>query len=68
MEQEKRKVTNADVIRSLSDEELAYFLAHETYRIGECIFEFLGYGITEEFVYALRLKWLKAEANEGNEQ
>lgn len=61
-------MTNADVIRSMSDEELAGLLAHETYRIGECIFEFLGYGITEEFIYALRLKWLKKEVEASEEQ
>ena len=54
--------TNADRIRAMSDEELACLLANETYRIGKPIFEELGYGITEEFVYALRLKWLKQPA------
>ena len=51
--------TNADRIRAMSDEQLAGLLAHEVYRIGQPVFEYLGYGITEEVVYVKRLKWLK---------
>ena len=57
-------MTNADIIRSMSDEELAGLLACEVYRIAEVVFEFIGFGFTEEFIYAKRLKWLKEEVKE----
>ena len=57
--------TNADRIRAMSDEELAQLLAHETYRMASPVFEYLGQGITEEFIYALRLKWLKQPVKDG---
>ena len=56
MEQERGKMTNADVIRSMSDEELAYLLAHETHRIAEFGYEICGFGWTIEFLYYKRLK------------
>ena len=55
-------LTNADRIRVMSDEELAVLLAHETYRMAKPVFDVLGYGITEEFIFAQRLKWLKQPA------
>ena len=51
--------TNADRIRAMRDEELAVLLAHETYRMAKPVFDVLGYGITEEFIFAQRLEWLK---------
>ena len=54
--------TNADRIRAMSDEELAVLLAHETYRMAKPVFDVLGYGITEEFIFAQRLEWLKQPA------
>ncbi len=57
-------MTNADKIRSMSDEELAELLAHETYRIAKPVFDLCGYGIMEEFIFAQRLKWLKQPAEE----
>lgn len=54
--------TNADRIRSMSDEELAVLLAHETYRMAKPVFDVCGYGITEEFIFAQRLEWLKQPA------
>ena len=56
--------TNADCIRSMSDEELAVLLAHETYRMAKPVFDMCGYGITEEFIFAKRLEWLKQPAEE----
>lgn len=56
--------TNADRIRSMSDEELAVLLAHETYRMAKPVFDMCGYGITEEFIFAKRLEWLKQPAEE----
>lgn len=54
--------TNADRIRVMSDEELAVLLAHETYRMAKPVFDVCGYGITEEFIFAQRLEWLKQPA------
>lgn len=54
-------MTNADIIRSMSDEKLAWLLAHETFRVAEIVWQKQGYGFTEEFIYAKRLKWLKEE-------
>lgn len=56
--------TNADRVRSMSDEELAAFMAHEKYRTAETVFEAIGFGITEEFLYFLWLRWLKKPAEE----
>lgn len=55
-------MTNADRIRNMNDDELANLLAHETYRIAKPVFDMCGYGITEEFIFAQRLKWLKQQA------
>ena len=57
-----KAMTNADRIRSMSDEELAFLLAHETYRIAKPVFDMCGYGITEEFIFAQRLEWLQQPA------
>lgn len=57
-----KEQTNADKIRAMSDEELAVLLAHETYRMAKPVFDMCGYGITEEFVFAQRLEWLKQPA------
>ena len=54
--------TNADRIRAMSVEELAVLLAHETYRMAKPVFDMCGYGITEEFIFAQRLEWLKQPA------
>ena len=54
--------SNADKIRAMSDNELANLLAHETYRIAKPVFDMCGYEITEEFIFAQRLKWLKQPA------
>ena len=63
---ENKVLTHADRIRAMSDEELAGLLAHEVYRIGQPVFEYLGYGITEEVVYVKRLKWLQQPAGDDN--
>ena len=60
--------TNADRIRAMSDEELAYLFAHETYRILEPLQNHIGYGITENAIYARRLKWLKQPADMRGEE
>lgn len=62
--EEECRFTNADRIRAMSDEELAYLLAHETFRIADLIQQRVGFGVTEEAIYAFRLKWLRSPAEE----
>ena len=50
------KMTNADRIRSMSDEELDYFLHKVTYGMDECPYE---YGSEKA------LEWLQQPAEEG---
>ena len=61
-------MSNADRIRAMSDEELAVLLAHETYRMAKPVFDVCGYGITEEFIFAQRLEWLKQTAEKPKEE
>ena len=51
--------TNADRIRSMTDEELAEFLAEEQYRIANVVFQTVGYGLEKQAIYARRLDWLQ---------
>ena len=55
-------ITNADLIRAMSDEELAEMLANETYRIAKPCFDAFGYGLEKQVIYAKRLEWLKQPA------
>lgn len=57
-------VTNADRIRSMSDEELAEFLAEEQHRIANVVFQSAGYGLEKQVIYARRLDWLQQPAEE----
>ena len=52
----KKPMTNADRVRSMSDEELNYFLHKVTYGMDECQYE---YGSEKA------LKWLQQPAEEG---
>lgn len=54
--------SNADRIRAMSDEELAELLADETHRIAKPVFDYFGYGIEKQIVYARRLEWLQQPA------
>ena len=60
----EQKLSNADRIRSMSDEELAEFLAEEQYRIANVVFQAAGYGIEKQAIYARRLDWLQQPAEE----
>ena len=60
----EQKLSNADRIRSMSDEELAEFLAEEQYRIANVVFQAAGYGIETQAIYARRLDWLQQPAEE----
>ena len=56
--------TNADRIRSMSDEELAEFLAEEQYRIASVVFQACGIGLEKQVIYARRLEWLRQPGEE----
>ena len=56
--------TNYDRIRNMSVEELAEFLANETFRIAKPVFDFIGYGIEKQVIYARRKQWLESEVTE----
>lgn len=60
-------ITNADRIRSMTDEELAELLANETYRIAEPCFDAFGYGLEKQVIYAKRLEWLQQPAEKPKE-
>ena len=55
-------ITNADLIRAMTDEELAELLANETYRIAKHCFDAFGYGLEKQVIYAKRLEWLQQPA------
>ena len=56
--------TNAELIRRMSDEELAEFLAEEQYRIANVVFQACGIGLEKQVIYARRLDWLQQPAEE----
>ena len=56
--------SNADIIRRMSDEELAEFLAEEQYRIASVVFQACGIGLEKQVIYARRLDWLRQTAEE----
>ena len=60
----EQKLSNADRIRDMSDEELAEFLAEEQYRIANVVFQAAGYGLEKQAIYARRLDWLQQPAEE----
>ena len=51
--------TNADRIRSMTDEELAELLADETYRIAKPCFDAFDLGLEKQAIYVKRLDWLQ---------
>lgn len=55
----EQKLSNADRIRDMSDEELAEFLAEEQFRIANVVFQTVGYGLEKQAIYARRLDWLQ---------
>lgn len=54
-------MTNGDFLRSATDEQLAAFLASERYRIAKPVFDYIGYGIEPQALYAIQLAWVKQE-------
>lgn len=62
-------MTNFELIKNMSVEQLAAFLAHETYRIAYPAFQYFGVGICEQVIYARRKEWLLEEITEkGGEE
>lgn len=49
---------NGDMLRSMSNEQLAEFLVNERYRIIKPMFDFMGTGIEKQVVYAVILNWI----------
>lgn len=58
-------MTNGDMIRSMNNEMLAYFLAEEQARIAKPVFDYFGFGIETQVIYARRLAWLNLEADDA---
>lgn len=56
--------TEYDRIRNMSVNEMALFLANETYRMAKPVFDLCGYGIELQFIFALRKQWLESEVTE----
>ena len=54
-------MTNGDLFRSLTNEQIAAFIAHERWNMAKPVFETIGYGITEEFLLVKLLKWVNEE-------
>lgn len=54
-------MTNFEMLKELSVEQMAAFLAHERFNLVKPVFECAGYGITEEAVYFVFLRWLNQE-------
>ena len=60
-------MTNYELLRSLSIEEMAKFLESETTRMAQPVYDLCGYGIHPQIIYARRLEWLKSEVEEYGE-
>ena len=56
-------INNYECIMNMSVEELALFLANETYRMAKPVCDEVGYGIELQFITALRKKWLESEVD-----
>lgn len=61
-----KPLTNADKIRSMTDEELAYFIAKQRFSVVNQIADKLGIDVTMEFIAGQKnaLNWLKQEVSE----
>ena len=54
-------MTNYERIKNMSVEELAFFLANESFRLVKPIFDVTGYGIELQYIILLRKQWLESE-------
>ena len=57
-------MTNGDWVRSLTNEQIASFLAHERWKLGEVVLETVD--ITEEIIFMHLLKWVNEECEATN--
>ena len=58
-------MTNYDLIKAMSVEQMAIFLGDESYRIAKPIFDATGVGITPQVAYVLRKRWLESEVQDN---
>ena len=65
---ERKTITNADHIRSMSDEELAEFIARQRFSTINPIADKLGIDVTLQFIEGRKnaLDWLKHEVDYGD--
>lgn len=56
-----KKITYGDIIRAMSNEELAEFLAEEQHRLAKIVFDAIGFGLEKQVIYARRLSWLNSK-------
>lgn len=54
-------MTNGDVMRSMTNEQLADFMADEATRLAKPVFDYLGVGVEKQIAYLSRLTWLNQE-------
>ena len=56
-------MTNFEMLKLLSVEEMAMFLANETGRMAKPVFDLFGWGIHPQIIAQRRLEWLKSEVD-----
>lgn len=54
-------MTNCDAMRSMTNEQLADFMADEAMRLAKPVFDYFGFGIEKQIAYLSRLAWLNQE-------
>ena len=54
-------MTNGDLMRAMTNEQLAEFMADEAMRIAKSVFDYFGFGVEKQIVYLSRLTWLNQE-------
>ena len=57
-------MTNYEIIKNMSLEEMACFLANETFRMAEPVFDFIGCGIEMQYFFVIKKQWLEEEVSE----
>lgn len=53
-------VTNGEIIRSMSNEELADFIAEQRFNMAKPVFDMVGFGLEKQVIYAVMLEWIKS--------
>ena len=57
-------MTNFELLKSFTIEEMAIFLANESYRMAKPLYDIVGYGIHPQMIAARRLEWLESEVSD----